>query len=149
MIASAIALRTTAVRASEPTEREEILKAAQGLFDAMFARDTAQLHQLFTVDGRLISTWLRSGKPVARNLSVADFSKMVVATKEPYRERMIEPQVLVDGDVALVWGKYDFHVGARLTNCGINAVQMLRTADGWKISQVTSTIITEGCIERE
>jgi hypothetical protein len=130
-------------------EREEILKAAQSLFDAMVARDTTQLRQTFTADGRFISTWMRNGKPVTRNLSVTDFSKMVVATKEPYRERMFEPQVLVEGDVAVVWGKYDFHVGTKLTNCGINAVQMVHTADGWKISQVTSTINTEGCIEHE
>jgi hypothetical protein len=46
-----------------------------------------------------------------------------------------------------VWGRYDFHVGERLTNCGFNSIQLLRTNGGWKIVNIASTILTAGCTE--
>ena len=55
------------------------------------------------------------------------------------------PQVRIYGDMATVEGWYDFHVGERLTNCGVNAFQLVRTSDGWKIAHIASTIQTTGC----
>jgi uncharacterized protein (TIGR02246 family) len=132
-----------ACQTSDPTA--EIKGVVEHLFEAMQTRDIETLRKLFTNEGRLISTGIRNGKPALRNLSVDEFAKMVTDTKEPYRERMFDAEVRVEGDLATVWGRYDFHVGARLTNCGTNAFQLVRTADGWKIVQSTSTIHTEGC----
>lgn len=70
---------------------------------------------------------------------------MVRETKEPYREQMFDLEVRVEGDLATVWGRYDFHVGERLTNCGTNALQLVRTIEGWKIVQISSTILIENC----
>ena len=128
-----------------PDQTAEIKGVIDHLFDAMQTRDTETLRKLFTSEGRMLSTISRNGKPSLRNLSIDDFAKMVADTKEPYRERMLDVEVRVDGDLATVWGRYDFHVGARLTNCGTNAFQLVRTTDGWKIVQSTSTIRTEGC----
>jgi hypothetical protein len=90
---------------------------------------------------------MRQGKPTTRVLTRDEFAKLVMNAKEPFRERMFKPEVRVEGDVATVWGRYDFHVGERLTNCGINSFQLLRTPDGWKIIHIVSTILTTGCQE--
>jgi uncharacterized protein (TIGR02246 family) len=123
----------------------EVKLIVSRVFDAMRTRDTDALARLFIPEGRLISTMTRNGKSAIRILRVADFAKMVAETKEPYRERMFDIEVRVEGDLATVWGRYDFHVGERLMNCGTNALQLLHTADGWKVVQITSTIRIENC----
>ena len=117
------------------------------LFESMQAKQVDVLRGLFTPEGRLVSTITREGQPTVRLLSLDDFIKLVAEAKEPFRERMFDPEVRVQGDMATAWGRYDFHVGARLTNCGFNSFQLLRTKEGWKIVNIASTIITQGCQE--
>jgi D-alanyl-D-alanine carboxypeptidase len=129
------------------TEDAAVMGIVNRLFESMQAKQLDVLRGLFIPEGRLISTRLRENQPAMRLLTLDDFVKLVAETKEPFRERMFEPEVRVEGDVATVWGRYDFHVGARLTNCGVNAIQLLRTPEGWKIAQIASTILTQGCQE--
>lgn len=129
------------------TEDAAVMSLVNRLFENMQAKKLNELRALFIPEGRLISTSLRQNQPAMRLLSLEDFVKLVAETKEPYRERMFEPEVRVEGDVATVWGRYDFHVGDRLTNCGINAIQFLRTPEGWKIAHIASTIRTQYCQE--
>jgi hypothetical protein len=112
----------------------------------MLARQGDELRGLFLPEGRLVSTQARAGQPTTRLLTRDEFVKLTMETKEPFKERMFEPEVRVEGDMATVWGRYDFHVGERLTNCGFNSIQLLRTPEGWKIANIASTIITAaGC----
>jgi hypothetical protein len=46
----------------------------------------------------------------------------------------------VTGDLALVFGRYTFHVGDKFSHCGTNAFQLVRTEAGWKIANVASTL---------
>jgi uncharacterized protein (TIGR02246 family) len=131
--------------AHKTDDPKEIKTVVNRLFETMQAGDTEALRQLFVAEGRLISTFNRNGKTTLRTLALDDFVKLVQETREPYRERMFKQEVRIEGDLATVWGPYDFHVGERLTNCGTNAVQLVRRDDVWKIVQITSTIHTEGC----
>jgi hypothetical protein len=129
------------------TEEEAVMKVVDRLFESMQAKQAEVLRGLFIPEGRLVSTFTREGQPRVRLLSLDDFIKLVAETKEPFRERMFDTEVRVRGDMATAWGRYDFHVGARLTNCGDNSIQLLRTKEGWKIINIASTIITQGCPE--
>jgi hypothetical protein len=80
-----------------------------------------------------------------RVIEIGQLLSMVMATAEPYDERMPEKIVAIDTDLATVWGRYTFRVGQRITNCGMNAFQLLRTDAGWKIAHIASTIETTGC----
>jgi hypothetical protein len=80
-----------------------------------------------------------------RTVTVDQLAGMVEETPEPYDERMPDAEVRIDTDMATVWGRYTFRVGTRVTNCGRNSFQLLRTDDGWKIAHIGSTIETTGC----
>jgi hypothetical protein len=54
----------------------------------------------------------------------------------------------VRGTLATVWAEYDFHFGTTFSHCGVDAVQLLRTAAGWKIVSIADTYETEGCARR-
>jgi D-alanyl-D-alanine carboxypeptidase len=125
----------------------EVMKNVNQLFASMEARELDALRGLFIPEGRLVSTITRQGQPTVRLLTLDDFVKMVAESKEPFRERMFDAEVRVSGDMATVWGRYDFHVGERLTNCGYNSLQLVRVRGEWKIVSIASTIITQGCRE--
>lgn len=128
-------------------EEAAVMDVVNRLFESMLAKQVDVLRGLFIPEGRLVSTFTREGQPNVRLLSLDDFVKLVAETKEPFRERMFDAEVRVRGNMGSVWGRYDFHVGARLTNCGYNSIQLLRTKEGWKIINISSTIITQGCQE--
>ncbi|MGB7923913.1 MAG: nuclear transport factor 2 family protein [Pyrinomonadaceae bacterium] len=124
---------------------KEVMSVVQRLFDAMRAREVATVRAVFIPEGQLVSTSLRDGQPTTRVLTIDAFARLVNDAKEPFIERMFKPKVRVYGDMATVEGRYDFHVGQRLTNCGTNSFQLVRTSGGWKIAHVVSTIQTKGC----
>jgi hypothetical protein len=131
--------------ALERDASQAVLSVVQRLFDAMRAREVETMRAVFIPEGQLVSTNLRDGQPTVRVLTLDAFAQLVNNAKDPFIERMFKPKVRIYGDLATVEGRYDFHVGQRLTNCGINSFQLVRTSDGWKIAHVASTIQTKGC----
>ena len=57
----------------------------------------------------------------------------------PYLERMWDPTVLIDGDIATVWTRYDFWLDGKFSHGGTDVVVLLRTDDGWKIASFAWT----------
>jgi hypothetical protein len=68
------------------------------------------------------------------------------------RNRIIEEMdyttVLVDGDMAQVWGPYAFAVNSVVTHCGINSLSMVRTESGWKVANTSFTMEPPGECKR-
>jgi hypothetical protein len=62
----------------------------------------------------------------------------------PWIERMVNPEVRVDQNLASVWTWYDFTTGGRTSHCGYDSIELARTATGWKIIYLadTRTMIT-------
>nr|WP_137677706.1 nuclear transport factor 2 family protein [Parerythrobacter lutipelagi] len=48
--------------------------------------------------------------------------------------------ILVDGDMAQVWGPYYFTVAKKLSHCGINSLSMVKTDEGWKVANTSFTM---------
>jgi hypothetical protein len=60
-------------------------------------------------------------------------------------ERVWNEKVLVDGPLASVWMDYALFIGPRFSHCGVDAFQLAKMADGWKIIAIADTRRTEGC----
>ena len=74
----------------------------------------------------------------------AFINSIVNAPAEP-RERMWDPEVRIDGDLATLWAPYDFHLGDRFSHCGVDALQLVRTDAGWRIASIAYTVHREDC----
>jgi hypothetical protein len=61
-------------------------------------------------------------------------------SKQTNRERIWNPEVRVHGLIATVWAPYDFWTDGKFSHCGIDAFDLIKTADGWKISGGTFTM---------
>ena len=57
--------------------------------------------------------------------------------------------VLVDGDMAQVWGPYYLTIAGSLSHCGINSLSMVKTAEGWKVANTSFTMeAPEACADK-
>ena len=46
----------------------------------------------------------------------------------------------VHGLIATVWAPYDFWIDGKLSHCGIDAFDLIKTEDGWKIAGGVYTV---------
>ncbi|MGH7506498.1 MAG: Type 1 glutamine amidotransferase-like domain-containing protein [Longimicrobiales bacterium] len=138
-------MRGRAIPALNEEERA-VAGAVRGLFDAMRAADTTRIRAAFHPEARLFSTSQGGGSSsMLRVMTVDDFVHAIAASPERADERMIAPDVRIDGDIATVWTYYDFRSGDRFSHCGTDAAHLARTDGGWKILQITWTVRTDGC----
>ena len=64
---------------------------------------------------------------------------------EPGRNLGVDLDINVDGDMASAWVPYTFYFDGAVRHCGINSIELLRDADGWKVTQLSDTRRTENC----
>lgn len=57
-----------------------------------------------------------------------------------YVERGFDPEVRVQGHLAMVWLPYDFYVDGEWSHCGVDAFILLRRPDGWRIASIAWTV---------
>ena len=117
---------------------------ANKLFEAMRAKNAEAIRALFTPEGQLVAIdkpRTGDGLSKTRVFNADAFAKMISEAKAPeFIERMPQPEVKIFGDMALVFGRYTFHVGDKFSHCGTNSFHLVRTADGWKIANAASTL---------
>jgi hypothetical protein len=115
----------------------------QQLFDAMAARDALAAQALFVPDAGLFSL-SANGKAV--KMPLMDFLNAIGSGKAVWKERIWSANVLVHGAIAVVWAPYDFHNNGAFSHCGYDSISLLKTVAGWKISYISDTRETEGCV---
>jgi hypothetical protein len=117
------------------------------LFDGMRAGDGSVFRQVFTADARLQTAAVRrDGTTALTSMVVDSFAAMVSQPRDFVLDERIDAwDVRVDGPLAVVTVDYSFYAGTRFSHCGIDAFQLFKAADGWKIFQLTDTRRTTGC----
>lgn len=141
-----LALALPATAAAQTGDEEEVLAVIETLFDGMRAADTARMRATFHSDVALWSAGERDGAPTLETVPVQRWLDAVGRPhEEAYDERLWDEEVRIDGRLATVWTRYAFFVGERFSHCGVDAFQLFRSADGWKIFHVADTRSTEGC----
>jgi hypothetical protein len=135
------------VFAQNKTEEKEVLKTIEKLFDGMRKSDSTMVRNTFHSSARLQTAFFnKENKSILMTSSINDFVKSVgTPHSEIYDERIISYKINIDENLATVWTEYEFYVGAKFSHCGVNAFQLFKTEEGWKIIQVTDTRRKEGC----
>lgn len=60
-------------------------------------------------------------------------------------EQVYDIEVQVDGNMASAWVPFTFYLDGAISHCGINSIELMRDAGGWKVTQIADTRRTEGC----
>jgi hypothetical protein len=130
---------------SPGSDRDQVVAAVQGFFDSMAKRDPALAERVMLPEARIHAFAERDGKPTMRVSVAQDYIKSLSTGKGELLERMWEPEVRIRGPIATVWTTYDFHRNGTFTHCGIDAFDLVKTPDGWKIAGVMYTVEPTGC----
>jgi uncharacterized protein YecT (DUF1311 family) len=135
-------LRTLiAADAGESDARGAVIGVTEALFAAMQSKDTAALRTLMHPRAQIVA--VGNGRVTVRGAD--EWIGGLGQNAEELRERMWDPEVRIDGDLATLWAPYDFHRGERFSHCGMDAFQFVREGGAWKMIAITFTGRTTGC----
>ena len=136
---------TTAAQKPE-SDRVQVIAAVQSFFDSMEKADAELAKKILMPDARFFSAAERDGKMTVRpstgDAFVASFSN---PNRAKALERMWDPEVRIQGAIAQLWTRYDFHTNGTFSHCGIDAFNLVKTDEGWKIAGAVWTVERTGC----
>lgn len=137
------ALAASAAHAQATPDRDAVLNALQVFFDTMTARDVDGARDILVPQGRFHVLELSTPKAEPRSFANEEYFAQLQASKQTMRERIWNPEVRVHGPIATVWTPYDFWIDGKLSHCGVDAFDLIKTGDGWKIAGGAYTIERE------
>jgi hypothetical protein len=125
---------------------DSVMMPIKRLFDGMRAHDSSMIRSVFVQGAMMMGGVPRPNAPQAvRFTSIDGFVTAAGAPGDAWDEQIYDPIVQIDGGLASVWVFYTFHAGTRFTHCGVDAIQLVRTTEGWKISVLADTRRSTGC----
>ncbi len=139
ILLSCVFLSATASAQSTP-ERDEVLKVVQAFFDTMTARDVEGARKILQPQGRFHATRMRDGKLEIRGFANEEYLADLQASKTRMQERIWNPEVRIRGVIATVWAPYDFWIDGKLSHCGIDAFDLIKTEEGWNLAGGVYTV---------
>lgn len=140
---------TVGALAQKADDSKAALAVVNQLFAEMAAANAAGILATGTAENQLVAVRkLKDGKSRIDVIGGEAFTKFFTKPGA-VEEVMYDPKVEVSGDWAMVWGRYVFFVGEKLSHCGINQFNLVRTDAGWKIANGASTIDPGDCTEKE
>jgi hypothetical protein len=133
-VAALFCLMASSSRAQ--SAEQAVLAPIQAMFDGMAKRDATAIAAPTLPGGTMVL--MRDGK--AAQMTFTDFAARVGkpgTTK--IEERIHDPLVRIDNDLAVVWAPFDFLVDGKVDHCGTDLFNMVRVDGTWKIASVADT----------
>lgn len=129
-------------------ESDAIVKVVHRLFEGMEKGDSAMVRFTFAKDVTLAT--VRRNKEnkgtLHRENSIDGFLKAVGTPRpEVWYEEIWNVKVHQDDNFAEVWCDYAFYVGNKFSHCGVDAIQLFKDVDGWKIFHLADTRRADPC----
>jgi hypothetical protein len=127
-------------------ERDAVMAPVRQLFDGMRKGDSSAVRTAFHPQAFLATAMTRQGAPTLQVDTLDGFVRAVgTPHDEVWDERVHSEKVEIDGPLASVWTEYSFYAGDKFSHCGVDAFQLAKTPDGWRIIVLTDTRRREGC----
>jgi hypothetical protein len=148
VLALAAALAAVPARAlCQVDEEAAVMAVVEAMFDAMRAGDSTAFRAVLHPSATAANVFVREGQPtLAREASLEGFVQAVGTPHDQvWDERIWDAEVRIDGLLAIVWTPYAFYLGDELSHCGVDAFQLFKGEDGWKVFHIADTRRREGC----
>jgi hypothetical protein len=123
------------LRAATP-EEQAVLAPIQAMFDGMAHRDAAAIKEPWLPGGNLVL--MRDGKPA--QMTFEAFADRVGRPGTTHiEERIHDPLIRIDNDLAVVWAPFDFLVDGKIDHCGTDLFNLVRKDGKWLIASIADT----------
>jgi hypothetical protein len=125
---------------SAQSPAEDALAAVRRVFDAMRAQDTVALKaNLYPTARVTITSTNPQGQPVHRFVPIDAWVRSIGSARARLDERIYDPEIRVDDNLATVWTRYEFFVGDAFSHCGYDGFQLAKIDGVWKVVHVSDT----------
>ena len=117
-------------------EEDAVLAPVHALFDGMAKRDAAAIKASAMPGTSLIL--MRDGKP--SQMSIEAFADRVGKPgKTAIEERIHDPIIHIDNDLAVVWAPFEFLSDGKVDHCGTDLFNLVRSEGKWLIVSLADT----------
>lgn len=137
-----LATPATALAQTAGAEETAVREAVETIFRGMRTADSTLVRSVFDPGARFAMVSEDSGIQYA---TMDAWIEAVGTSEGRWDERVYDVRVDVDLPIAAVWAPYTFYMDGAVRHCGINTIAMLRTEDGWRITQISDSRRTEDC----
>ncbi|MGW8283014.1 MAG: hypothetical protein ACWGON_06910 [Gemmatimonadota bacterium] len=120
--------------------RAEVLATIRAALSTLGDRNVAAHREFFLPSATVIAVTERDGERSTLVRNLEESINSIAAVTVPMNERIWDPEVRVDGGVAIAWAPYDFYIDGGFSHCGHDAFQLIRTDGGWKLSSIIYTV---------
>ncbi len=129
-----------------PAAEAAVLQPVNALFAALAARDSAAILAQGVEGGNATSIAENAdGTRTVTHWNWAGFAAHIKPGPERYEERLTDPAIEIDGDIAMVWSPYLFSIDGKVHHCGVDHFDLIRQNGAWKVLNITWSSRTTGC----
>ena len=119
-----------------PAEEQAVLEPITAMFDGMTKRDPEMIKRPLLNGGTMVL--MRDGKPL--RMTFDDFADRVGRPGTTHiEERIQNPLVRIDHDLAVVWAPFEFLEDGKLDHCGTDLFNLVRVDGKWLIASIADT----------
>jgi len=127
---------TCSATVASTLEEEAVLTPIRAMFDGMSKRDAAAMKAPTLPGGTMVL--MRDGKPTQMTLE-AFADRVGKPGRTQIEERIHDPLIRIDNDLAVVWAPFEFLVDGKVDHCGTDLFNMVRMDGKWLIASVADT----------
>src|ERR1700746_1717296 len=121
---------------AQTPEQQAVLAPVMALFDGMAKGDAEAIRKPLLTGGTMVL--MRDGKPT--QMTFEDFADRGGRPGTTHiEERIHDPLVRIDNDLAVVWAPFEFVVDGKVDHCGTDLFNLIRTEGKWLIASVSDT----------
>jgi hypothetical protein len=117
-------------------EEQAVLAPVKAMFDGMAKRDAAAIKEPLLTGGTMVL--MRDGKPVQMTLE-AFADRVGKPGTTQIEERIHDPLIRIDNDLAVVWAPFEFLIDGKVDHCGTDLFNLVRKDGKWLIASVADT----------
>ncbi len=114
---------------AQMSEEEAVVRVVRDLFDGMRDKDTTKIQGVFAPGATLGS----AGRDSVRYSTAESFVLAIGRSTARLDERVWDWEVRIDGNLAMMWTKYDILIDGEFSHCGVDAFHLHKSSDGWRI----------------
>ncbi|WP_394834930.1 nuclear transport factor 2 family protein [Pendulispora rubella] len=119
--------------AATPAE-QAVLAPFRAVLDGIGKRDKALVRAQLLPGGT--TTFIRNGQVVQHTFD-AFVEKLPSTGTSRIEERIYDPLVRIDDDIAVIWAAYDFLIDGKVDHCGTDIATLVRRDGRWLISTIS------------
>ena len=128
------------------SDKNMVISTIDQFFAGMKKGDSSMVSAVMASQARLLTVVEKEGKVFLPEVPQEKFLNAVGSPhEEVWDERIHSYEVKIDDRLASVWTTYSFYLGEKFSHCGVNAFQLYKSEEGWKIIEITDTRRVENC----